>query len=219
MNKQDAIDQIEAVFSKANAQVSGADQEVMAALSDGKLFELFSLSEVLRDLDHRNCQIGFHGESLKFKAAPGQIKRSDPHFIVTLPSHRVLRLFVDIEFRTLGAASLGAADASCKHELDIVLTGQTSGYPANEDIWFAVECKSTAAFKKSILKEVLGVRRELGYVGHHTLSRLSEEHAGHVIVPAHGPALEMWLTFLDPKGLNYAASPAAFGVEFKHYNL
>lgn len=219
MRRQDALDQIDKVFTQAQAAISVTDAALMKALSNGKLFELFSLSEVLKDLDARGCVIAFQGTSLKFKAAPGQIKLSDPHFRVVLPYGETLRLFVDIEFRTLGAKSLSTFDDSCMHELDIVITSETSGYPSHEDIWFAAECKSTAKFKKSILKEILGVRRELGYLGRDTPSLLTRYGAGVVSVPAHTPAVEVWLTFLDPRGLNYATSPAAFGIEFKHFPL
>ena len=44
---------IGALFAQYKSQVTAADQAVMQALSDGKLYELFVLAEVVRELDAR----------------------------------------------------------------------------------------------------------------------------------------------------------------------
>ena len=48
-----------------------------------------------------------------------------------------------------------------------------SGYPTYKNIAFGVECKAVSNFAKSILKEVLGVRRELSLLDRETKSLLS----------------------------------------------
>lgn len=219
MNKQDAADEIEAIFDQFNAIITSSTNAEFAALAKGKLFELYVLSQVLTDLHGRGCGIRFRGSSLKFKAAPGLIKLSDPHFEVIPPDGRVLRIFVDIEFSTLGAQRGTSTDDSCTHELDIVLTDVVDGYPIHSQIWLGVECKSTAKFNKALVKAVLGVRRELGFLSRIQPSWLSAVGAGSVMVPASNPSAEFWLAYLDPKGDDYRQSPAAFGIEFRHFAL
>lgn len=219
MNKMNAASRIQTIFSQAKAAVTTMDAKVFAALSNGKLLELYVLSEVLTELRSRHCPSTFKGSSFVFKAGPGMIKLSDPHFEVQTPSGLLLRLFVDIEFRTLGSMGL-SPDDSCTHELDIILTPQTNGYPKHSEIWLGVECKSTAKFTKALVKEVLGVRRELGYLSgpHPSLLSLAGAHPK-VDVPAANPAAEVWLAYLDPKGDNYRRSPEALGIQFRHFNL
>lgn len=73
-------------------------------------------------------------------------------------------LFVDIEFSTLGSGKAGSSDLSGTHELDIVVVTALTATPAHSDIALAVECKFVATFEKKIIKEALGVRRELSYL-------------------------------------------------------
>ena len=73
-----------------------------------------------------------------------------------------------------------------------------------------------ANFGKNLVKEALGVRRELSILRDLRPSRLSQAQATpSVYVPAE-PASEFWLAFTDPKGTNYTQSPAAFGIDFHH---
>lgn len=220
MDKLNAASRIRTVFNQANAAITPLQAAAFATLSDGKLFELYVLAEVLAELRARNCDCNFVGSSLAFKAGPGMIKLADPHFEVRPPRGSLLRLFVDIEFRTFGSQNQSSSDNSFTHELDIVLTEQTSGYPTHKEIVLGVECKSTANFKKALLKEALGVRRELGLLAPPRESNLSRRGARPaVIVPAANPAAEVWFTYLDPKGDDYKISPGAFGIQFRHFNL
>ena len=50
-----------------------------------------------------------------------------------------------------------------------MLVDDTPDYPLYDQIYLAVECKCVAKFKKKVVKEALGIRRELSYLG---LSRL-----------------------------------------------
>ena len=207
---------IGALFAQYKSQVTAADQAVMQALSDGKLYELFVLAEVVRELDARGCRLTFQGATLKFKAGPDMLKTSDPHFLVQIPSGHTLWLFVDIEFNTLGHQLTAATDLSRRHEVDIMLVQKNAGYPNHDDIWLAVECKAVANFGKDLAKEVLGVRRELSMLTGSQPSKLTQ-YGGHppIDVPANPPS-EFWLAHIDPKGSNYAQSPAAFGIDLRH---
>lgn len=173
---------------------------------------------MIRDLAKRGFTLTFKGASLQFKGSPGKIKKSEPHFEITSPNRTTasLYLFVDIEFETLGSQYVGVSDNSLRHEIDIVVVDVDSGYPTYKNIAFGVECKAVSNFAKSILKEVLGVRRELSLLDRETKSLLSARGGRpSVTVPAKPPS-EYWLAYIDPAGNSYKASPAAFGVEFKH---
>jgi hypothetical protein len=208
--------QIKSLFAKYKGAYSGADAQLVKALTDGKLYELFVLADVVEALDQRGCRLSFVGSTLKFKAGPGMLKTSDPHFEVQTPRGRLLWLFVDIEFDTLGHKTTAASDDSRRHEIDIVVVDANTGYPTHDQIYLGVECKAVANFGKDLVKEALGVRRELSFfVQAPQTSALSLLGAGAVHVKADPPS-EFWLAFIDPKGLNYSQSPAAFGIELHH---
>ena len=215
MDRDEAEKAIKALFAHYKSYISTTDEQVLKGLSDGKLYELYVLSEVVRDLAGRGCRMVFRGTTLKFKGGPGMIKTSDPHFEVRAPDGTNLWLFVDIEFDTLGRQQMSATDNSARHEIDIVLVETDTGYPDYRQIWLGVECKAVANFGKDLVKEALGVRRELCLLDGLQSSRLTSAGAGRVYVQA-DPASEFWLAFTDPKGTNYAQSPAAFGISLRH---
>jgi hypothetical protein len=223
-----AIKEIQRIFAAyRNAQSS--DAKVLKVLTDGKLYELFVLSHMIEHLRNLGFTIAFQGSrrspgnsasnsTLKFKASPGKIMDKDSHFEVRHPrsSTVVFRIFVDIEFTTLGHDRNGASDNSQRHELDIVATTASKGYPRFDEILLAVECKAVANFQKGIVKQALGVRREMSLLWDKQKSKLSK--AGGTpsnIVPAEPPS-EFFLIFIDPKGTNYAQSPETFGITLKH---
>ena len=227
--RADAATEIQRIFSAYRAAQS-TDAGMLAALTDGKLYELYVLSQVVTDLAGRGFTLRFVPSSaptgptaathstLKFKASPGMIKSTDSHFEVDCPDHSMppCYLFLNIEFDTLGHSKNAASDHSRRHELDIILTWASSGYPSHEQIALGVECKAVANFEKGLVKEALGVRRELSYVrGNH--DSIPSILGGHPIkqVPA-SPSSEFMVAFIDPKGQNYEESPKAFGIDFMH---
>lgn len=215
MNRTQAINAITSIFGRYH-RLSPTDRAFLSALDQGKLYELYVLSELLIDLKRRGFLLHFPEQSLKFKQGAGKIKVTDPHFRVFAPNRRRFWLFVDIEFYTLGKLLSNAGDLSDRHELDIVLVDGTPDYPHPWNILLAVECKSTASFQKSIVKEALGVRRELSVLAPRVYSRLTHAGGRHpVSVPADPPS-EFWLAYVHDAGTNYRQSPAAFGIEFKH---
>ena len=215
MDKSQAIDAITSVF-RGYRRLSPTDQGLLSALDQGKLYELYVLSELLIDLRRRGFHLRFCGQTVKFKQAPGKIKVTDPHFLLTAPDSTRLWLFVDIEFETLGMADSTTTDLSRRHEIDIVLVDETWDYPEHNNILLAVECKSAANFRKSFVKEALGIRRELSLLRHDVPSRLTRLGGRpEVLVPA-GPASEFWLAYVDAVGTRYSQSPSFFGIDFKH---
>ncbi len=216
MNRSKAIQDIQNIFARYRAAMVG-DKAWLLALSDGKLYELFVLSEVLKKLRTRGFQISFVGTVLKFKAGPGMLKLCDPHFELHHPATSTVdwRVFVDIEFITLGSTHTAAKDSSRCHEIDIVVTNATNGYPNYDEIALGVECKSTPKFKKALLKEALGLRRELSYLHGPRPSILSQAGVKSTLVNANPPS-EYWLVNPDAKVLNYRQSPATFSIELLH---
>ena len=215
MDKHQAINDIQSIFRHFKALTPG-DLALLSGLNHGKLYELYVLSEVLLDLQRRGFQFRFVGNTLKFKAAPGKIKLNAPHFVVTAPNGKQLWLFVDIEFQTLGNSRSHTTDLSGYHELDLVLVKTKPDYPSYDQILLAVECKCVANFSKKLVREALGIRRELSLLTTCQNSLLTNI-GGHppVEVPAE-PASEFWLAFIDEAGTKYEQSPAAFGINLKH---
>lgn len=217
IDRATASKQIKKILS-AYKTITPQDRQVLKALDEGKLYELYVLSWVVQELSTRGFVLTFKGPSLKFKGSPGMIKKTDSHFVITSPNAAAspIYLFVDIEFETLGSNHVSVTDNSLRHEIDIVVIDTNSGYPRFDHILLGVECKATANFKKHVLKEVLGVRRELSLLQSQKRSLLSTLGGKpSVTVPADPPS-EYWLAFIDPVGNAYKESPAAFGVEFKH---
>ena len=218
MDRKSASTKIKSIFAsyrKANSH----DARLLTALSNGKLYELFVLSELVGQLKARGFALRFRGTSIKFKGSPGAIKLGDPHFEVMAPGSNsvAFRIFVDIECDTLGFSIGKVSDYSRRHEIDLVVVLPTSsGYPAHSDVALGVECKAVANFSKGIIKEALGVRRELSYLHRMQPSLLTVAGGSPAVeVPARPPS-EFWLAFIDPKGKHYRLSPHAFGIELLH---
>ena len=228
--RADAIAEIRRVLGAYRA-ARPTDQATLTVLTDGKLYELFVLADVVKELVGRGYSLRFVGSTptpkktaaghstLKFKAGPGMIKLSDSHFEVIAPAvpAPAFRIFVDIEFNTLGQQHTSATDDSRRHEIDIIVTTAVNGYPDHDQIVLGVECKAVANFGKALVKEALGVRRELSYFHDFPLpSALNMPGTWPPIEVEAEPPSEYRLVYLDAKGNNYSGSPGAFGIEFRH---
>jgi hypothetical protein len=216
MNRANADTEIQRIFS-AYRTLTTADKNLLRTLNDGKLYELYVLSRVVEELDGRGFTLTFSGTTLKFKWSPGRIRPGDPHFVVYAPTGATRRLYVDIEFETLGSGKVPVCDKSLRHEIDIVVVDTISSYPQHNEVLLGVECKAVAKFSKSIVKEVLGVRRELSFFHRPQRSRLSSLATKGVVYVAADPPSEYWLAYVDVAGTGYRESPAAFGIDFKHW--
>jgi hypothetical protein len=217
MNRASAISEIKKVFAQYKS-IGPQDDKLVQALTDGKLYELYVLSRVVEELRARGFGLQFRGTTLKFKASPGKIKVSDPHFELAAPDGRTLWLFVDIEFETFGSKQpTGGNDQSRRHEVDIVVVTVNGGYPSYDQIAFGVECKAVAKFTKSIVKEVLGVRRELSLLTDVQQSTLTQCGGSPPVGVRANPPSEYWLAYTDIAGDQYKSSPSAFSIEFLHW--
>jgi len=162
-NKKKAKKEIQRYFKRHKASTKKAT----ASATDGKVYELFCLVKTIKWLKRRySISVKFIGETIDFKASPGNVDRSRSYFEISGNGSK-LELHTDIQIQTLGASNLrasklpGAVDNSGFHEIDIVLIDSAVDdrkMPRHDQLFLGVECKAYANFNKSIVKQVLGVR-------------------------------------------------------------
>lgn len=211
---EDAKQNIDQLIGTYQSSV-GPDDECPVDTTKGRMYELVVLSHLIEHLAKRGFRFRFVGKVLELKEKPSQIKPTDAYFEGThRQTGQKIKVYTDVEVRGLSCASGSANDLSSYHEVDIVVVNPSAtGRPNNNQIYLGVECKS-GAFGKSIIKEVLGVKRELSLLTDNQFSVLSEISDGSTIVPSE-PAIEFWLAHFDPKGHQYRNGPAFFGIDVK----
>lgn len=217
MNRSQALTTIQSIFGTYTT-LTGGEQAWLRNLKSGKLYELYCLSKVIEDLSRTyGFRVLFRGASIRFKLSPGKIHSGDPHFELSYGGNDYC-LYTDVEFATLGAGQGGAGDLSDHHELDLILVEVgVAGQPTYDDIVLGVECKSHANFNKAIVKEVLGIRREMCLYNRRCGNSKLSAAAGRVRTINADPGSEYWLAFVDRNGMNYASSPSVFSIDFKHW--
>jgi hypothetical protein len=211
--------EIEAVILEYEGRRISIDAE-KRKLTRGKLYELFVLGRVISELKSRGFRFSFVGKVLSLKQAPGKIQPSDGYFLGHHPgsSHLPFRLYTDLEVRTLGSLHSSTTDDSAYHEIDIVAVDEgVSGNPTPDDLLLGVECKSTAKFTKSIVKETLGIKREISLLCGDQPSRLALLACKSTPEVPSQPPVEYWLVYCDPKGNSYRESPKTFGIEYREW--
>lgn len=134
----------------------------------GKLYEadvLATICENLVNLEGLRITLS-GGSNLVLKQKGGPINRRYPFFQVWKGSTLFCEIFTDVYFDTLSYDIRGShlvRGYGDYHELDIaLLQPNLTGHPKHTDILLAVECKNTS-IKKSIIRELLGFRRELSF--------------------------------------------------------
>lgn len=212
---------ITAFFTKHKAPMTST----LTKSTGGKIYELYCLAKTLEWLHSTyGAHIQLVGPMVvSFKASPGNIDRNKSYFVVRR-GPRVFELHTDIQVRTLGASHLiGTVDYSGYHEIDLVMIDPAvadGAMPRHDQLLLGVECKSHAKFEKGIVKQVLGIRRELSMLSAPQPSRLDSSFGhsayGGPLIRAK-PASLYWLTYVDPKGDRYMDSPGFFGIEFKNW--
>ena len=107
---------------------------------------------------------------------------------------------------------------SSRHEIDLVLVegAQDGMRSAHNQIVLGVGCKAYTNFRKKIIRQVLGVRRELSLLNYKP-SRPRLFLCGQLRLVEADPLAEFWLAFEDPKGMKYRFGPKVFGIDFKYW--
>jgi hypothetical protein len=138
------------------------------SLTSGKLYEAYILGVIARELATKEglrLQLAM-GTKIRLRSSPGPRKPGFPYIDVFEQStnNKIAEIWTDIEFLTLSYDGRGRPtppERGDYHELDIVmLEPHQMGYPSHYSIWLGVECKNTR-YNKQLLKEILGIRREL----------------------------------------------------------
>lgn len=190
---------------------------VPSNLPGGKLYEAFVLSKIVQRLA---IEEGFSlvlvgGTSIRLKTSRGPINPSYPRIQLRRENRLFAELWTDVEFLSMsycvnGARALTSGDY---HELDILIVDAgSSGRPRFDQIWLGVECKNTG-YGKDLLREILGVRREMSLVTDAKVTRF--QNWPRTTVPANPPSCLMVYSS-DDGVMDYAAPGLMFGIDFVH---
>jgi hypothetical protein len=220
------IAEIRARVGAALAQHLGVTKQQAATLlpvasSAGKLYEAYILGIVARELV---VQEGLkavlrNAPRLVLKTAPGPINRQYPWVDLLRNGTVVGELWTDVDFVTLSyeRAALASPPQQCHyHELDIVVVPPgTQGRPRARDISLGIECKATD-YDKSLLREILGIRRELSLLSNPLPTAFTKWPRPSV--PARPPSCVIVYS-TDPAIATYAPPGDIFGIDFVHEPL
>jgi hypothetical protein len=185
------------------------------AFTAGKLYEAYVLGILCQRLAlSEGWQFTLIGsKTIALKSSPGPINAAYPHIEVTYKGAHIANIWTDIEFTSMsGQQSMkGVLAYGDFHELDIAVVSPTSSSrPLPADIFLAVECKNTG-YQKSLLREILGVRRELSLLHQDKPTMFSSWPRA--LVPANPPScIAVYST--DPTVLKYASPGKMFGIDF-----
>ena len=192
----------------------------------GKIYELYCLSRVIERLKQNKFKISIRTQSrsIDFKASPGKIDRNKSYFIVNaLQTSSTFEIHTDIEIMAMEPVRRSQhmqehKDRSACHEIDIVaIYPNLSGRPRYDKLILGVECKSDVHFRKSILKQILGIRRILSLHRKESLSLLAKIVGRNSPIIRACPRSEYWLAYVDPKGDNYKHNPSLYDIKFHHW--
>lgn len=187
----------------------------------GKLYEASVLAEVCEKLV---TQEGFTitlsgGTNLMLKQKGGPINRSYPYFKVWRGQNLEYELFTDVYFKTISSnlkripTNRSVGDY---HELDIALVlPNLNDKPNYDEIALAIECKNTS-LKKSIVRELLGFRRELSFLQHQNRTIFTNWPTNSI--PANPNSVHM-LYCSDNRVSRYIDNCLTFGILLEHYRM
>jgi hypothetical protein len=224
VNKQNAKRKIETLlrrFVTASSQ-SAYSSVIPAAMTAGKLYEAHVLSKVIEALATRESYSIrlINGMFLPLKSAPGPINRSYAYFELRRSGSLRAEIWTDVEFLSFSCHQRGKRylpDRGDYHELDIIVaTAGISGRPQYSDIWLGVECKNPATYGKNLLKEILGIRRELSLLADARATRFTNWPRS--IVPANPPSCLMVYT-TDSSVTSYSGPGETFGIDFVYESI
>lgn len=214
------IDHILSGYRQATATSRGS--LLTPKVESGKIYEAWVLCNVL---EHLHRDEGYRvtlreSSTVHLKSAPGEINRGFPHFHLTNPPRPDLEVWTDVEFLGLSASDRGVssreADRCDFHELDVVVVAAgTEERPGVEDVKIGVECKNRP-YDKSMLRGMLGVRRELSFL--RSPQRTGFTTWPRATVPAQPPSC-LLAYGTDSAILRFAPPGQLFGIDFFHEPL
>lgn len=193
---------------------------VPRALTDGKMYEAFILAVVAGQLATReglSLRLA-NGHFLQLKSGHGPINRLYPCIEAYRGESLWGEIWTDVEFLTLSYAQASRSNLTKGdfHELDILMvTPGASDRPRNDQILLGVECKNLS-YDKRLLKEILGIRRELSLLQNERKTAFSSWPR--TAVPAEPPSC-LLVYSSSPEVLEYANPGEVFGIDFYHEAL
>jgi len=189
------------------------------SLTTGKLYEAYALAAIAENLTKRErLRLRLSsGSIVALKSSHGPINRDFPRIdVYDTADHRIAEIWTDVEFLTLSYAGSSPTPGEY-HELDIVMVGVgATRRPKHDSIWLGAECKHRG-YTKNLLKEILGIRRELSYLQQPRSTKFAAWPRN--TVPAN-PASCLIVYSTDPRVSLYNDPPGrTFGIDFIHEPL
>lgn len=221
MNKNEIKDEITEIFTKLFPSATKEETDLVPrSLTDGKLYEAYILALIAEQLvTKENLSLKLvNGKHIQLKSSPGPINRNYPWIEVYHKGIVIGELWTDVEFLSMSYAKSGRShpNKGDYHELDILLTEPfLKGRPPHYSIFLGVECKNTP-YTKSLLKEILGIRRELSLLTNDNATKFSNWPRKKV--PAQ-PASCLLVYSSRNVVLDYKDPGNFFGIDFFHEQL
>ncbi len=218
MTMEEVRNRIDAAF---RAFTSAAHPSQYATLlssnaAAGKLYEAFVLAKIAERLvtDEGMHLTLVNSNNIALKSAPGRINRRYPRIDAARQGQTVAELWTDVEFLSLSYCGRGMFTPPTPgdyHELDILMVEpELSDRPCHDQIQLGVECKSSG-YGKKLLKEILGIRRELSLLVPDQTTRFSSWPRS--AVPADPPSCLLVFS-ADPTVTRYSDPGQTFGIDF-----
>lgn len=221
MNKKTLKAKITKALGKGiSAKTSALADLIPESLTAGKAYEAYVLGLVCERL-HFDEGLSLRlvgGTKIALKSSPGPINTSYPHIEVFQGTQHIANIWTDVEFKALSAIKSGKNSLSLGdyHEMDIaVVVPNAAARPTPEQVLLLVECKNTG-YQKSLLREILGIRRELSVLSHPSPTSFSIWPRS--TVPADPPSC-ITVFSTDPAVLSYCGPGTTFGIDFFHEPL
>lgn len=221
MTRREVRQRITDLFRRHMTAPSSTSFDILPrALTSGKLYEAYVLALVSRELvNAEGYQLRLvNSDFLPLQSTPLPIDRRRPRVELRTSSGCVAEIWTDIEFLSLSYSMRNGRtpERGEYHELDIaVVDPGLSGRPPHDRIWLAAECKNTG-YHKGLLKEILGVRRELSLLQDAQPTKFRKWPRDQV--PAK-PASCLVVYATDAGVLQYARPGEAFGIDFRHEEI
>ena len=209
-----------ALRKSVNARKADINNLVPTAFTAGKLYEAYVLALICQKLKYtEGYDLTLIGSTkVALKSSPGPINGLYPHIKVEKKGQHCADIWTDVEFTSLSAIRSGKSRLTFGdyHEIDIaVVRPNASSRPHPNEVLLAAECKNTG-YQKSLLRETLGVRRELSML--HPPHPTAFAMWPSAMVPANPPScIAVFST--DAAVLNYAGPGSFFGINFYHEPL
>ncbi len=221
MTKAELKDRITDIFENLFPTATTEEVDLVPrSLTDGKLYEAYILTVIAERLseDEDFDLTLVNGNHLELKSKGGPINRSYPRIELSRSGTCEAEIWTDVEFLTLSFDGSGRSTPSKGdyHELDILVVDPgLTGRPRHSSIWLGVECKNTA-YDKSLLREVLGVRRELSLLQWDKQTRFGTWPRSLVNAK---PASCLLVYSSTPEVADYEDPGSLFGIDFFHEPL